>query len=278
MRIFLARLFRLLFKLSFFRSRHFGFYKKIFKPWGWFDHVACTVRQDGFTLRLQIDDWIQHKMYFLGGYEEPELQAVKKLLKEGDVFIDAGANIGLFSLYASRWVGKSGMVISFEPLSVNYSSLTNHIQLNNLTNIKPEQLALGNKNGLVAIVFDPDEKNRGMASTAQTGKGLKEKIRMVTLDAYLQGKNFNRIDFIKIDIEGQEYAALTGMYNTLKKYKPALLIEVLEDKDIAGNEQNIHQYLADLGYKKYYIDDQGNISETEENPQRRNFLFSAVNF
>lgn len=277
MRIFLARLFRLLFKLSFFRSRHFGFYKKIFKPYNLFKDVTCTTKLNGFRLRLQIDDWIQHKMYFVGGYEESELQVLKSILREGDVFVDAGANMGLYTLHASRWVGSGGRVISFEPLSANFASLTDHISTNKLNNVRPEQLALGNKNDLVTIAYDPEEKNLGMASTNHSDQGVIEEIQMVTLDSYLQdhAADLNRVDFIKIDIEGHEYAALTGMHDTLTKHRPALLIEILEDHTIPGNEQNIQQYLENMGYRKYFIDDFGSLSETEKNPLRRNFLFST---
>ena len=277
MKTLLAKLFRLLFKIEFIKSRHFGIYKKIFKPLGLFDNVTCTIRQDGFRLRLKVDDWIQHKMYFVGGYEESELQLLRNFVNEGNVFIDAGANIGLYSLHASKWVGSGGRVISFEPLSANFSSLTDHISMNKLSNVRPEKLALGNKNDLVTIAYDPTEKNLGMASTNHSDKGVKEKIKMITLDSYLHdhAADLKRVDFIKIDIEGHEYAALTGMHSTLTTFRPALLIEILEDTTNPANEQNILEYLKKMGYRKFFINDSGNLSETEQNPLRRNFLFTA---
>jgi FkbM family methyltransferase len=78
-------------------------------------------------------------------FENDELTFLERYLKEGDVFIDVGANIGIFSLVAAKMVGATGKVISFEPTLSTFQRLNENIILNNFTNILPINAA-GNKN------------------------------------------------------------------------------------------------------------------------------------
>ena len=81
------------------------------------------------------------------GFEVDETSFVKLLLNEGDVFVDIGANVGLFSLIASQKVGASGMVISFEPTPVTFERLQENINLNHLKNIDARRVALSDQAG-----------------------------------------------------------------------------------------------------------------------------------
>jgi hypothetical protein len=111
LRELLAFSFRTLFRIKFIRPTYFGFYKRLFKPFRLFRGVRKKINyRQGIQLELDIDDWIQQNLYFLSEYEEKEIRFLEHYLKEGDVFIDLGANIGLYSLVASRLVGRKGKV------------------------------------------------------------------------------------------------------------------------------------------------------------------------
>ncbi len=270
MRSILADIFRFLFRFSFFRKRFFGIHQKVFKPLDLFRGVNKRVRlKNGIYFELLIGDWVQENIFFLGEYEGAELQFVEKSLREGDVFIDIGANIGLYTLHASSWVGTGGKVIAFEPLPQNYQSLNNNISINNGENIVSENLAVADSKGEIEIFYNDMDANSGMASAYLTEYSGSEKIDAVSLDQYLLQHPVEKIDFIKMDIEGGEYKALLGMKSTLVDYSPILLIELNEEVLSKTSHSNVDilNFLIGLGYHKQAI---GHLGEG------KNFAFTKI--
>lgn len=236
------------------------------------------IKYNQLQLILHIEDWIQQNIYFLGEYEKPELKTIQLFLKKDSTFIDLGANFGLYTLNASRLIGKKGNIISFEPFSKNYKSLMDNITINNLQNVQTEKLAIGEKNGNINLYYDERENNLGMVSTKNIENSSKEQVKIVSIDSYLQNKYLSHIDLIKIDIEGFEYSALKGMRATLIRYKPTILIEILNEEEPNTNTRKIHTLLNDLNYSKYFIDDNGNLSKSEINSNRFNYIFTTKTF
>lgn len=275
MSLLLARTFRFLFKFRIFHPLFFGVHKHIFKKFHLFQGVVQTVNFNGFQLTLHLDDWIQENIYFLRAYEKAELKLVSNLLKRGDVFLDLGANLGLYSLHASREVGKNGKVISFEPFSINFKALNQHISINQLTNVYTEQKAVGETSGTITLYHNKEEENLGMVTAIPIKNAREEKVEMISIDAYLKEKQLQEINFIKIDIEGFEYPTLLGMEKTLKLNLPYVLIEILHDSQSPQNQFLVEDYLMGFGYKKYFITDVGTLSKSEVNPLRRNYLYSV---
>lgn len=260
MRSLLADIFRILFRIAFFRKRFFGIHKKIFKPLNLFRGIKKRIRlKNGIFFDLLIGDWVQENIFFLGEYEAAELRYVEKSIKAGDVFIDIGANIGLYTLHASAWVGSGGKVIAFEPLPQNFNSLKNNVSLNKGENITLENLAVGEKNGKIEIYYNDIEANSGMASAYLSEYSGSDKMDVVSLDKYFHQHPVKKIDFIKIDIEGGEYKALLGMKSTLSNYSPTLLIELNEEvlSKTPHRDQDIIDLLNGLGYHKHPVGHSG---------------------
>jgi FkbM family methyltransferase len=276
MKTLLAKAFRQLFKIKFFKRKFYGVHQRIFKPFKLFNKVVCTINYNGFKLNLKIDDWIQENIFFLGEYEKAELIALEHHLKPGDTFLDLGANLGLYSLHASRFVGEKGKVISFEPFSVNYNALKEHIAINQLTNVCLEKLAVGKETGTITMYLDEKEGNLGMVTANYIENAREEVVDIVSIDEYLDLNPIKSVDFIKIDIEGFEYPTLLGLENTLKKHRPTLLIEILEDEASAQNDEKVHVFLNGLGYTKNFISDNGALSNSPTNLLRKNYLFTAT--
>lgn len=277
MRALLARIFRIIFKIPFFRKYFFWFHKRIFYPLNLFKNVTRKVKiNNNIIFSLNINDWVQENLYFLGEYEKAELKTLDIFLKEDSTFIDLGANIGLYTLYASRLVGKKGHVISFEPFKENYKTLIKNISLNECSNILAENLAISKKNEIINLYWNVEDRNLGMVSTTYNIKNSKSEIaNAVSLDYYFKKNNIGRIDFIKIDIEGFEYQALLGMKEILSNYNPILLIEILPEKGSSelSNAFRIANFLKEFNYIKYYIDDSGKSLKKENGLNRYNFLF-----
>lgn len=278
MKTILAIIFSYLFKVKFFRNRYFGIHKKLFKPFNLFKGVTRLTKWNDLLLSLHIDDWIQENLYFLGEYEKAELTSIKQFLKHDSVFIDIGANIGLYTLFASKIITENGQIISFEPFSQNFNSLVKNISLNGFSNVCLKKMAIGEKNGVINLYYDENEKNFGMVSAISLEKGIQEEVKVITLDSYLKNESFDKIDLVKIDIEGFEYSALLGMRNTLARFHPTLLIEILNNDKSPTNKSNCDQLLTDMGYNKYFIDDSGNICKDEVNTNRMNYIYSTKTF
>jgi FkbM family methyltransferase len=250
----LSGLFRLFFRYSFFRKRFFGIHTRVFNSGRLFKGVYKTISlKNGIRFELDIGDWIQENLFFLGEYEPEELGFVAEQLKTGDVFIDVGANIGLYTLHAAGRVGDSGIVIAFEPVEKTFRLLENNVSLNNFSNIRVENLALSDKEKPIEIFTENTGTNSGMASSYLEFYSDSIRVDAVSLDGYLDRNPPERVDFIKMDIEGGEYPALLGMKKTLQRFSPMLLVEidekVLETTPYYKND--ILSFLDDLGYEQH---------------------------
>ena len=109
--------------------------------------------QRGIRMRLFFESKMCKLIYF-DDFEKAEQRFINKFLRPGDIFVDVGANIGLFTLIAAKLVGKRGHVYAFEPSSRIHQRLIDNIKLNNLTNVSCYQLALSDRDG-EAILYVP---------------------------------------------------------------------------------------------------------------------------
>jgi len=169
-------------------------------------------------------------------------------IEKGDVVIDVGANIGLFSVLASIEVGDSGRVYSFEPIEKTNSILEKNIKINNLNNVKIEKKALGDKEGKISF---SKMDTLGASSGYIDNNGEKEIVNQVTLDTYVLANDIDKIDFIKADIEGMERNLLMGGEKTIKKFKPKMAICIYHrDDDPEVIETLLRDYVPEYNIYK----------------------------
>ncbi len=265
MRLFLARILRYLFTCRFIRKRYYGIVFHIIQPLNLFKGITqVAVYDKDLKMKLDLDEWIQQQIYFLGHFDPTGIRFVKNQLYEGEIFIDIGANVGAYSLVASRLVGKSGKVIAFEPGSKSFLRLLKNISLNGLTNIIPERMAVIDKSTQTDL-FISGSQNLGMSSIYHhdSETGITEKVEAVSLDDYVEKKGISRIGLIKIDIEGSEFLALKGMQKVLTDMRPKILVELKEEtlKNSGYTEKDIIALFEKAGYSRFNIDDRANISK-----------------
>lgn len=160
-------------------------------------------------------------------------------LKNKD-FIDGGAYNGDSALMFERFY-QPNLIYSFEPHSQNLELLKKAIKLNNLKKVIPVKLALGNKKERVKITND------GMTSAVDMDGDIE--IESTTIDSYVKDKNLN-VGLIKLDIEGYSLKALEGARETIKKFKPILLISIYHN----GEEFfEIKNYIEELNQNYCFI-------------------------
>ncbi len=158
-------------------------------------------------------EYIQRNIYFLNYYEIRETNFIRNILRPGGVFVDVGANIGWFTVLASKCVGPTGRVFAFEPSERIYRHLCENTAVNCCDNVTVERLALSDKNG-TAVLANTNRTNDGMGSIIE--RGLQgEEVATVTLDDYMSILGDKSIDLIKLDVEGAELMALRGMRQLL---------------------------------------------------------------
>lgn len=164
------------------------------------------------------------------GHDLPELQFLWRMLKPGMVFFDIGAYHGIYSLVAGRRMGKSGVIVAFEPSPREFSRLKLHLRWNHIGNARTESLAVGSDSGERTFfqVSSGDQTRNGLRPPA-SGDSLTEiSVSTVSLDQYIGKLLLDRVDMVKLDVEGGELDALRGATSLLTRFRPMFICEVLD--------------------------------------------------
>ncbi|MGD0828419.1 MAG: FkbM family methyltransferase [Desulfobaccales bacterium] len=216
-----------------------------------------------FRMRLDLGDPEQRKVYFFGHYHERyEAALVARVLDPGEVFWDVGANIGYFSLLAAAAVGARGEVAAFEPGAAALARLQENVSLNadqidqKDQNIRIFNLAAADADG-EAVLYRREGIADSSASlyTGAAGAAGGETCATVALDRFLKKKGLRPPDFIKLDVEGAELAALQGAAAILADFQPLLLVE-MEEKNLqaaGASKAAIQVFLRDYGYRAAHL-------------------------
>src|ERR1043166_1571170 len=182
------------------------------------------VSLDGFRLAVhQHDIIISESIRKNKTWAEAESRLFRELIAPGMVVIDVGANIGYFSLLASKLVGTTGSVHAFEPDPVNCRLLRKNVRLNRASNIKVIQTALSDSDAPVSLFLNSDNKGDHRIWNNDDESRKRIHVSATTLDQYLK-KTGKTPSFIKIDVQGAEGRVLEGMKETLARSGPTHLI------------------------------------------------------
>lgn len=186
-------------------------------------------------------------------------EVLVKYLKEGDTFIDIGANIGALTCKAFSIIGIEGKVIAIEAHPKIFKYLDGNIKLNNFNNILRYQNAIGDFDG---EIFFTDNNDDDQNSITKSSDGLRVEIRK--LDNLLN--NILNIDFLKIDIEGYELFALKGAEELLKRTK-IIYLEIGEKtfNKFGYSCKEVFVFLEKLGFDYFKFDQNYNEIQIDIN-------------
>ncbi|HLN45958.1 MAG TPA: FkbM family methyltransferase [Candidatus Sulfotelmatobacter sp.] len=161
-----------------------------------------------------------------------------------DFVVDAGAHVGVFSIKAATVASK---VISIEPSSNNFKLLNYNIKSNHIKNITTVNTALGDYDGDTVLYLQPSSGSNSIVNTSAPNSVQAVVVKIRKLDSLIKELKIERLDFLKIDVEGAELNVLNGALNTLKKYKPFVVME--SHPFITGNlNSKIRSFLENLNY------------------------------
>jgi FkbM family methyltransferase len=244
--------------------------------------VNCRIAVDtrlgnGMKIRVVWTDVIGYSIAVDGYYDLPIVRVIQELLKPGMIFIDVGAHVGQYSLLASGLVGMEGTVHSFEPEPETFALLEQNVVINGLRNVHIIRCALGKSFKDVELyVARPD--NIGQTSLRQPNNfsGVRVKVRCRTLDDYAQEHGIDRIDLIKIDVEGAELDVLLGARGILSRNpKPHIIIEFWEEflQAYGSSCAQVAEFLQVSGYSLFWI---GETGLTPYIPLKNGELFNVL--
>lgn len=213
-------------------------------------HVLKTIHGVQLLIDPSIDKGVELSLFETGTYEKGTIQLLHQFLNPGSSFLDIGANIGLMSSIASRQVGDNGKVFAVEANPKTVEILQHNLALNQCENVQIFPLALGETPG-TATLFENWNVNRGGASLLSQDGGEGVEVPLDTLDNLFRN---DKIDLIKIDVEGFELEVLKGAQEFLMKQNPVLIIEVSEQREneTGVSPKEIADFIRSLGCYKLY--------------------------
>jgi FkbM family methyltransferase len=218
-----------------------------------------TKIEHGLRMRLHLDSELARLIY-CDDFERKERHFLTAFLRKGDVFVDVGANIGLFSLIAANRVGDSGVVYAFEPSKKTFYRLLENKKLNKLHNLQCFQLALSDESGESSFFISEDgfDAWNSIAHPIAGKSFSKEPIQCVTWDEFTRNHQlFGKVAMMKIDVEGWESRVLQGARESLSREDaPLLQVEFTEEASTSAGSscEQLYHLLENLGYQMFVYD------------------------
>jgi len=205
-----------------------------------------------------------------GIWEANDTHWFVKAVRPGDVVIDAGANIGYYTVLASKLVGPTGRVYAFEPDPTAFEILQRNVRLNGADNVVAEQKALSNANTTLELFIAQDNKGDDRIYQPKGEQRPSIKVPAVRMDDYLRGK-VEHVDLVKIDTQGAEAVIIEGMAETIRANEQMVMMVEFWPSGLAGLNSDAAALLKQLradDFRFYNLGPgthrPGNIGEVDE--------------
>lgn len=241
------------------------------------DPISCKIRTSkNQTLLLDLDlkDDLSRQWYYWGykGYEVATVKLFRELAEQKSCIFDIGANVGYYTLLAALHLTKNQRVHAFEANPKVFKALEHNTELNSFGNVRLEQVVMSDEDGEVCFYLPPEEaQSNGSLLPGFIGDQKPILTKSIRFDTYCARENIDKVDLLKIDVEGAELKVLKGMGTLLDKWLPDIICEVLEPFDV-----ELDQFFAKRPYRKFIITDEvlKETSDIRAHPQFRDYYLS----
>ena len=207
------------------------------------------------SMLLDPADYVPMTILETGEWEPGSWHVIEEHLTAGATFVDVGAHIGYYSLKAAKIVGPNGHVIAIEPNPGTLRTLRDNVQASGASVVMIQPVACSDAEGALELFAAPrantGESSLSLVNASQEGAATSYHVRARPLDAIIQESGVSRVDYIKIDVEGAEFLVLKGAKNTLDRYHPRLIIELVERqlKSMGTSSSEVTGFLRSHGYE-----------------------------
>ena len=236
--------------------------------------LNLKVGEDLHSLRYRFDldkysQRIFHGFFSKGHLYEPDLSMfVIRALKKGDVFVDVGAHIGVFSILASKLVGPDGLVIAVEAEPENVDDLMRHVEMNACRNITVRNAVLSDRSGPTTFYTNADndgghclwDPGRHAYNRKSAANPEPRTVEAETLDSIIGDIKPPAIKILKMDTEGAEHLIITGGMETLATYDIPFILSEMNDfglQQLGSSQQAYRSAMKEIGYDMFLMDDKG---------------------
>jgi FkbM family methyltransferase len=220
-------------------------------------------------LMLYIGNDLSRALFVEGCFDPNEFAFLEKFLQPGMVVVDAGANEGLYSLFAAKH--GAGLVLAFEPSAREQVRLKANIDRNALTNVTVCGIALGDRD-VEAVLHIATSVNAGqntLGAFAYPGISLlrDERVEVRTLDGIFAEKCLKRLDLLKMDVEGAETGLIKGADAVIRLHRPVLLLEVSDAalRNQSSSRDELLTVISSLDYVFYVFDERTGLPKPARN-------------
>ena len=178
---------------------------------------------DGIRMLANSEQSAERWLMFSGNYQPALTYVLKQHTRQNGYCLDVGANLGFYTLLFAKWTGSAGHVVAFEANPAMLERTQYNVSLNQFPHVDTVNAAVHNEAGQIEFYIAKDPGK----SSIQPIKDATEKIvaPAITIDSYVQQKNFPRLDALKIDVEGNDCNVLIGAREALARFRPFIAFE-----------------------------------------------------
>lgn len=187
---------------------------------------AVRVEPGGFVLHLDMRSPTQRAYATAAPGEAHVTRHLQEVLSPGDHVVDVGGYVGYFTMLAAQTVGAAGKVVTFEPVRDNAATIRRAAETNGFAHVTVEEMALSDRSSTGRIYVERDAAGSPTSTSSLSGEGGESlEVPITTLDAYFAERGLDRLDLVKIDVEGLEEEVVRGMARVMRDLGPELVVE-----------------------------------------------------
>lgn len=223
---------------------------------------TTEVTRRGVRWSLDLREGIDFAIWLLGAFEPETVRCYEGLIKSGDIVLDVGANIGAHTLRLAKAVSDSGRVIAFEPTDYAFAKLRRNCTLNAELSSRIEcmqvMLVSSEIEGQPTPSLYSSWPLKGEADTHRLHQGrlmFTDGAAARTLDSIIMPMGLQRIDYMKLDIDGHECKMLRGAHRVLAEWHPTIIMELMPYglEEQGASLEELVEILGDLDYRFYSL-------------------------
>ena len=222
----------------------------------WRDEDYLCKTRFGCRLYANPLQFVENRILFFGVWE-PEITALfRRLVRPGDVVLDVGANVGYYTLLASRLVGPEGRVYAVEPSASIRARLARNLEMNRAANVRVLPYAAWNEEGAATFYIAGGDRGNSSLRKLEDAAAC-ETVRRIALDEVIEPEDAGRVRLVKIDVEGAEFQALQGLTALLRANRHlSILSEVSPELmvQLGGSAADMFRWLAGHGFRPYEVE------------------------